>query len=200
VYKVQKKSTKILYALKILCKQDLLESVKDASEVDLEVKMLAAVHHPFIVSMDYSFQTYEHAFIAMELAQGGTLYSVAGMLRADVLSELQMRFYIAEIVEALHYLHGIGLIYRDLKPDNVLIDLNGHVKLADLGGVTDTGGGVIRSDGAPRELGPAYHCESVAPVYKVEHLDKPRKRKSFLGTRRSVSFIACALLPLQYVV
>jgi serine/threonine protein kinase len=189
VYRVGKKSTRTQYALKIMPKQKLLYSyLDDYNSVVSEVEMLVAVRHPFIISMDYSFQSSQFAMIAMELAEGGTLVSVLTMLKTTVLTESQMRFYIAETAEALHYLHGIGLIYRDLKPDNVLIDINGHVKLADLGGMTDTNGGAKFASFASPFAGkdkdhrrdPSFRA---ARVYKAEHLDQPRRRTSYLGTR-----------------
>jgi serine/threonine protein kinase len=186
VFKVRKVSTGMMYALKIVPKGHLLRSADTI--VDLEVKILAAVRHPFIISMDYSFQSPQFAFIAMELAEGGTLWSVLKMLQANALSESQVRFYVAEIVEALHYLHGIGLIYRDLKPDNVLISSSGHVKLADLGGVSDTSGTVIHSsekmdDQDKNKMLNAYSCGAAEPVYKAEHFTVPQRRRSFMGTR-----------------
>lgn len=184
VYKVRKKSTKVQYAIKIMPKRKLLQSFGDICElVTSEVTILAAVRHPFIISMDYSFQNSQYAFIAMELAEGGNLRGIPAMLKQAVLTESQVRFYVAEIAEALHYLHGIGLIYRDLKPSNVMIDLNGHVKLADLGGVTDSVGNVLCPDDVEQHnMLYTYTCGVVVPEYKAEHLDKPRKRRSFLGT------------------
>jgi serine/threonine protein kinase len=182
VFKARKISTRAWYAMKILVKSDLLES--SGESVDLEVKTLTAVRHPFIISMDYSFQSPQFAFIAMELAEGGTLQSVPSLLRTATLTEAQIRFYVAEIVEALHYLHGIGLIYRDLKPDNVLICLAGHVKLADLGGVTDACGTVAYSnDEEKKKMLHAYSCFTKKPVYKAEHLEQPLRQKSYLGSR-----------------
>jgi serine/threonine protein kinase len=199
VFKVRKISTKAMYALKIIPKADLLRGSRlraSSFSVDIEVKMLAAVRHPFIISMAYSFQNPQFAFIAMELVEGGTLRSIPRLFNVNKLTELQMRFYVAEIVEALYYLHGIGMIYRDMKPENILIDLNGHVKLADLGGVTDTSGSVSSAAGAeqPKEkksIRNAYSCSGVqaVSVYRPEHLEQPQRRKSFLGTLRSVFFL-----------
>jgi serine/threonine protein kinase len=190
VFKARKISTRAIYAMKILPKGALLRS--NADSVDLEVKMLTAVRHPFIISMDYSFQSPQFAFIAMELAEGGTLWSVLSMLNVKTLTEAQIRFYVAELVEALHYLHGLGIIYRDLKPDNVLISSDGHVKLADLGGVTDTRSPEVCSedeennseDNKGQQLLHAYSCGTKMLEYKAEHLEQPLRQKSYLGTRQ----------------
>jgi serine/threonine protein kinase len=182
VFKVRKKTTRKLYAMKILSKHDLLQDAQDGGDLDLEVKVLAAMRHPFIIHMDYSFQNDQFAFIVMELAVGVTLQSIPDLLKCEVLTESQVRFYVAEIVEALHYLHGIDLIYRDLQPVNVLIDMAGHVKLADLCGMPDVSG----NSGKQRMVN-FGKLGSVMPVYKARHLDEPSKRRCYLGTRGFMS-------------
>jgi serine/threonine protein kinase len=186
VIKCRKRSTAMMYAMKIVGKQKLLEDyADDTSLVTIEVKTLAAVRHPFIIGMDYSFQNATAAFIVMELAEGGTLQSITNYFRDNVLKERHIRFYIAEIAEALHYLHGLGLVYRDLKPANVLLGLDGHVKLADLGGVSDTRADVIRADDDEQGDGAlnVYAYSRAKHVYNAENLSNPVRRRSVLGTR-----------------
>jgi serine/threonine protein kinase len=182
VFKVRKKTTKSWYALKILSKQDLLEDAQGGSDLGLEVKVLAAMRHPFITHVDYSFQNSQFTFIVMELAGGVTLQSIPKLLNCAVFTEPQVRFYVAEIVEALHYLHSIGLIYRDLQPANVLIDSTGHVKLADLCGMIDISGNAICPNTGKQKVVNAGNLDNVLPVYNARHFDKPRRRRSFLGT------------------
>ena len=67
----------------------------------------------------------------MEYLPGGDLMSL--MMKKDLLTEDEARFYISEIVEAVHTLHQMNFIHRDLKPDNILIDKFGHIKLSDFG-------------------------------------------------------------------
>jgi serine/threonine protein kinase len=186
VVKCRKKSTGRMYAMKIVGKQVLIESYADnMSMVTIEVKTLAAVRHPFIIGMDYSFQTANSALIVMELSEGGTLKSITRYFRNHLLKERHIRFYIAEIAEALHYLHGIGLVYRDLKPANVLVGLDGHIKLADLGGVSEaTRKAVIRNDDE-EDVGAlnVYAWTGTKLVYNTENLSEPVRKRSILGTR-----------------
>lgn len=172
--------------MKVIQKQDLLRTYCSQPDmVDVEVKALAALRHPFIVSMDYSFQTPQYGFIVMELVDGGTLATVMQSFRKKVLRESHLRFYVAEIAEALHYLHGVGLTYRDLKPANVLIGMDGHVKLADLGGVTVTGGeDVIRSSSdGPQNVYATSSTSSAAPEFNIDNLTHPARRRTVFGTR-----------------
>lgn len=67
----------------------------------------------------------------MEFLAGGDLMTL--LMRKDILSEEESRFYIAEVIQALESVHALNYIHRDLKPDNVLLDKNGHVKLTDFG-------------------------------------------------------------------
>jgi p90 ribosomal S6 kinase len=177
----------MMYAMKIVGKKSLLESSPDdasASMISVEVKMLRALRHPFIIGMYYSFQTADAALIVMELAQGGTLQSITRFFKDGLMKESHIRFYIAEIAEALHYLHGLGLVYRDLKPANVVICRDGHVKLADLGGVSDA-----KSDLQPTDdrdvsgMLNLYTYTGTKFVYDAENLSNPVRSKSVLGTR-----------------
>ena len=102
-----------------------------------KIKVLAALHHPFMIGMYYSFQTPKFCLIAMEVVRGGSLDNIYSNFSISVLDETQMRFYAAEIIEALHYIHGFGMVYQCLNPANVLISKSGHVKLADFGGYLD---------------------------------------------------------------
>jgi serine/threonine protein kinase len=184
VFKARKKTTKVLYALKILAKDDLLKEAVGGGVVDLELKELKSIRHPFIIHMEYSFHTPKLAVIVMELAEGGTLKNIPAMLSRTVLTESQVRYYVAEIVEALHFLHSLGFIYRDLKPTNVLIDKTGHVKLADLAGMSDSSGRVAGLEKRTRGPLSAYACGGEAPAYRA---DTPLKRKSVFGTRGFMS-------------
>jgi len=92
---------------------------------------------PFLVQLKYSFQDLEKLYLVMEFAQGGELYTK--LKKAKKFSEDVTRFYAAEILLALDYMHNVlNVVYRDLKPDNVLLDNKGHVKLADFGLSSDT--------------------------------------------------------------
>lgn len=137
----KKKSTGKHYAMKIQTKLGLLDSFKDDPyKVCLEKDVIASLQHPFIVNLYYAFQTPSLAVMVLDLADAGDLHTCLAQMQGNRLPEDRVRFYIAEITLALAYLHQRGLIYRDLKPQNVLLNSDGHVQLVDLGGIMDDQG------------------------------------------------------------
>jgi serine/threonine protein kinase len=136
-----KKSTGKHYAMKIQTKSGLLDSFKDDPiKVNLEKDAIASLQHPFIVNLYYAFQTPALAIMVLDLADAGDLHSCLAHAMQNKLPEDRVKFYMAEITLALAYLHQRGLIYRDLKPQNVLLNSDGHVQLVDLGGIMDDQG------------------------------------------------------------
>jgi len=137
----KKKSTGGHYAMKIQTKTGLLDCYHDEPQkVSLEKDAFASLQHPFIVNLHYAFQTPALVMMVLDLADCGDLNSCLNNSFNGRLSEDRVRFYLAEIILALAYLHQRGLIYRDLKPQNVLLNADGHVQLVDLGGVMDDEG------------------------------------------------------------
>ena len=96
-----------------------------------ESNVLRRIHHPFIVTFKYSFQTDDRLYIVMDYLSGGELFY--HLSNVDRFEEERAKFYTAEIIEALGYLHDNNIIYRDLKPENLLLDISGHVCLTDFG-------------------------------------------------------------------
>jgi serine/threonine protein kinase len=88
-------------------------------------------HNPFIVDLRFAFQTPTKFYLGLEYLSGGELFY--HMERRGILPLPDARFYVAEIAVALNYLHRISVVYRDLKPENVVLDSDGHVKLVDFG-------------------------------------------------------------------
>lgn len=99
--------------------------------VKVERNILAYTSNPFVVKMYYSFQTKEYYYLVMEYLQGGDCFSLLQMLGS--MDENMAKMIIAETVLALEYLHSHGIVHRDVKPDNLLIDKKGHIKLTDFG-------------------------------------------------------------------
>ena len=138
------------YAMKIQTKKGLLESFADDPwRVGGEKQAFASCHHPFIVNLDYAFQSDTLAIMVLGLASAGDLQKALLEAPDEKLTEERVQFYAAELVLALSHLHQMGLMYRDLKPNNVLLNDDGHVQLVDLGGVVDEDGKVI---GAQHEI------------------------------------------------
>jgi len=130
VYLAQEKSSGRSVALKQIAKAEL-DSGKLVDRVYTEKDILSKISHPLVVGYIGAFQDPKHLYIALEFVQGGDLYS--WLMKRVRLETAETRFYAAEIASVLFYLHQQGLIYRDLKAENILICANGHVKLADFG-------------------------------------------------------------------
>ncbi|MED6182537.1 Phototropin-1 [Stylosanthes scabra] len=96
-----------------------------------EREILDMLDHPFLPALYASFQTKSHVCLVTDYCPGGELFLLLDRQPTKVLKEEAARFYAAEVVVALEYLHCQGIIYRDLKPENVLIQSNGHVALTD---------------------------------------------------------------------
>ncbi|KAF7836372.1 putative serine/threonine protein kinase IRE isoform X2 [Senna tora] len=130
VFLARKRATGDLFAIKVLKKADMIR--KNAVESILaERDILISVQNPFVVRFFYSFTCRENLYLVMEYLNGGDLYSLLRNL--GCLDEDMARVYIAELVLALEYLHSSNVIHRDVKPDNLLIGQDGHIKLTDFG-------------------------------------------------------------------
>uniref|UniRef100_A0A0D9Y1L4 non-specific serine/threonine protein kinase n=1 Tax=Leersia perrieri TaxID=77586 RepID=A0A0D9Y1L4_9ORYZ len=130
VFLAKKRVTGDLFAIKVLKKADMIR--KNAVESILaERDILISARNPFVVRFFYSFTCRENLYLVMEYLNGGDLYSLLRNL--GCLDEDMARTYIAELVLALEYLHSMNVIHRDLKPDNLLISRDGHIKLTDFG-------------------------------------------------------------------
>ncbi|TYJ98823.1 putative serine/threonine protein kinase IREH1 [Cucumis melo var. makuwa] len=125
VFLAKKRTTGDLFAIKVLKKADMIR--KNAVESILaERNILISVRNPFVVRFFYSFTCRDNLYLVMEYLNGGDLYSLLRNL--GCLDEEVARVYIAEVVLALEYLHSLGVVHRDLKPDNLLIAHDGHIK------------------------------------------------------------------------
>lgn len=121
-----------VFALKILRKTDIIR-LKQVEHIKNERNTLAAVAgHPFITTMITSFSDKDCLYMLLDYCPGGEVFSY--LRRAKRFDEETTRFYAAEIVLILEYLHEhLGIAYRDMKPENILIDAEGHLKLVDFG-------------------------------------------------------------------
>lgn len=126
----RKKDTGTIYALKIL-KKDKIEQRNQKTHVKVERNILIEIQHPFIIKMVYAFQTEKKLYFALEYCPGGELFNLLQKKRQ--FSEENARFYIVQILLALEHLHKYDIVYRDLKPENVLLDTDGYVRLTDFG-------------------------------------------------------------------
>ncbi|XP_071442036.1 RAC-beta serine/threonine-protein kinase B [Hetaerina americana] len=126
----REKATGHLYAIKILKKEVIIQK-NEVAHTLTEKRVFQNTSHPFLISLKYSFQTADRLCFVMEYVNGGDLFF--HLSRVRVFPEERTRFYGAEIISALGYLHSKGIIYRDLKLENLLLDKDGHIKIADFG-------------------------------------------------------------------
>lgn len=124
------KSSGEIMAMKIL-KKDVIVAKDEISHTLTENRVLQMTTHPFLTSLKYSFQTADRLCFVMEYVRGGELFF--HLSRERVFSEDRTRFYGAEITLGIEYLHQLGVVYRDLKLENLLLDEQGHIKIADFG-------------------------------------------------------------------
>ncbi|ETE64891.1 Serine/threonine-protein kinase 38-like protein, partial [Ophiophagus hannah] len=127
---VQKKDTGHIYAMKILRKADMLEK-EQVAHIRAERDILVEADGAWVVKMFYSFQDKRNLYLIMEFLPGGDMMTL--LMKKDTLSEEETQFYISETVLAIDAIHQLGFIHRDIKPDNLLLDAKGHVKLSDFG-------------------------------------------------------------------
>lgn len=127
---VQKKDTGKIYAMKTLLKSEMFNK-DQLAHVKAERDVLAGSDSPWVVALYYSFQDSQYLYLIMEFLPGGDLMTM--LIRWQVFTEDITRFYMAECVLAIEAIHKLGFIHRDIKPDNILIDSKGHVKLSDFG-------------------------------------------------------------------
>jgi serine/threonine protein kinase len=141
--------------MKILKKAHLVKR-RQIERTRTERKVLSVVDHPFIMKLHYAFQTEDKLYFVLDYCPGGELFFHLSRFRK--FPERVAKFYAAELLLALGHLHKRGIIYRDLKPENVLLDADGHVKLGDFGlakaGIRHPCEGAISMCGTPEYMAP----------------------------------------------
>ncbi|KAI7885358.1 camp-dependent protein kinase 9 [Lichtheimia hyalospora FSU 10163] len=135
VYLTRFRTTNKYYAMKVLKKSEVVRlkqaSLEHVEHLLWEKQILASVRFPFIVDLFCAFQDNTNLYMLLEYVVGGELFS--HLRRAGRFTNDMTRFYASEIVLAIEYLHSKNIVYRDLKPENLLLDHHGHVVLTDFG-------------------------------------------------------------------
>jgi serine/threonine kinase 38 len=117
-----------VFAMKIMKKSEM-QKKNQIDHIRAERDVLALADNPYVVKLHMSFQDAKNLYLIMEFLQGGDLMTI--LMKYDILSEEQTRFYIAETAIAINSIHKLNYAHRDLRPDNILLDVKGHVKLSD---------------------------------------------------------------------
>ncbi|CAI5764603.1 serine/threonine-protein kinase MRCK beta isoform X1 [Podarcis lilfordi] len=128
---VKLKCTERIYAMKILNKWEMLKRAETACFRE-ERDVLVNGDCQWITTLHYAFQDENYLYLVMDYYVGGDLLTLLSKFE-DKLPEDMARFYIGEMVLAIHSIHQLHYVHRDIKPDNVLLDVNGHIRLADFG-------------------------------------------------------------------
>ncbi|KAJ1941182.1 Serine/threonine-protein kinase [Linderina macrospora] len=157
---VQKRDTGKIFAMKVLRKNDMIKK-DQLAHVRAERDVLAESDSVWVVQLYFSFQDSRNLYLIMEFLPGGDLMTM--LIKYDIFPEDVTRFYMAECVLALEDVHRLGFIHRDIKPDNILIDKDGHIKLSDFG----------LSTGFHRQHDSSYYQRLLDNIHKEHPDDKP---------------------------
>jgi len=155
VFLVREIKTGQMFALKVLRKDNIVKR-NQVEHTKTERSVLGYVKHPFIVGMNMAFQSKHKLYFVLDYCAGGELFFHLGKL--GKFPEHRACFYAAEIILAISYVHTLDIIYRDLKPENVLLDAMGHIRLTDFGlskeGISSSSSGANSFCGTPEYLAP----------------------------------------------
>ncbi|ODH46091.1 AGC/PKA protein kinase [Paracoccidioides brasiliensis] len=130
VHLVQSRHNQRFYAIKVLKKAQVVK-MKQVEHTNDERRMLQRVKHPFLITLWGTFQDVKNLYMVMDFVEGGELFSL--LRKSQRFPNPVAKFYAAEVTLALEYLHDHHIIYRDLKPENLLLDRYGHLKITDFG-------------------------------------------------------------------
>lgn len=130
VYLAELSGTKCYFAMKVMDKASLA-SRKKLLRAQTEREILQSLDHPFLPTLYTHFETDKFSCLVMEFCPGGDLHTLRQRQPGKHFTEQAVKFYIAEVLLSLEYLHMLGIVYRDLKPENVLVREDGHIMLSD---------------------------------------------------------------------
>ncbi|KAL3820849.1 hypothetical protein ACJIZ3_006754 [Penstemon smallii] len=130
VYLAELSGTKCYFAMKVMDKASLA-SRKKLLRAQTEREILQSLDHPFLPTLYAHFETDKFSCLVMEFCPGGDLHTLRQRQQGKYFSEQAVKFYVAQVLLALEYLHMLGIVYRDLKPENVLVREDGHIMLSD---------------------------------------------------------------------
>jgi len=127
---VRHRASAAILAMKKMNKSEMVYK-NQVQHVRAERDVLARADNPWIVELKYSFQDEKYLYLVMEYLAGGDLMTL--LMKKDILTEAEARYYTAQTVAAVESVHMMGYVHRDLKPDNILLDREGRIKISDFG-------------------------------------------------------------------
>ncbi|KAB2601597.1 serine/threonine-protein kinase tricorner-like [Pyrus ussuriensis x Pyrus communis] len=168
----REKTTGHVYAMKKLKKSEMLRRGQ-VEHVKAERNLLAEVDSAYIVKLYCSFQDEEFLYLIMEYLPGGDMMTL--LMRKDILTEDEARFYVGETVLAIESIHKHNYIHRDIKPDNLLLDSHGHMKLSDFGLCKPLGSNSF-PDLSENDISVGRNSNSLSTSHKHSNLPTTPKR------------------------
>ncbi len=153
VYLVQHKDTKNVYALKTMFKSEIVAQKQQMNVIN-EKNVMLQCSHPFILKLYQTFKDPRKLYMLLEFIQGGELFSVIHTNTSDGVPDAQAKFYATGVILAIAHLHNKEIAYRDMKPENCLIDKFGYPKVVDFGFAKSIQGKSFTLCGTPEYLAP----------------------------------------------
>nr|AML78123.1 putative LOV domain-containing protein [Helonias bullata] len=182
VHLVELQGTGEVYAMKAMDKSVMLNRNK-VHRACIEREIYSLLDHPFLPTLYSSFQTPTHVCLITDFCSGGELFALLDKQPMKTFKEESARFYAAEVVVGLEYLHCLGIIYRDIKPENILLQKDGHIVLTDfdLSFLTSCKPQVIKH-ALPK--GKRKSKEQPSPIFVAE---PSSQSNSFVGTEEYIA-------------
>ncbi|CAM8988036.1 unnamed protein product [Rhodiola kirilowii] len=176
------------YAMKVVDKE-VVAAKKKAHRAEMEIKILKMLDHPFLPSLYAQFEASHFSCIVMEYCSGGDLHSLRHKQPHKRFPLNSARFYAAEVLVALEYLHMLGIIYRDLKPENVLVRSDGHIMLSDfdLSLIADSIAAVEFPERSPTAAGAEPRPPPPFACIPIRHPFRSRKVQTITGNQMFVA-------------
>ena len=133
VWKVTHENSKKVYCIKMMTKRDIFEQ-KLINQINKEIGIMYNINHPYSVKLYNHFEDNEKLYLIMELASNGNLYNfIQNNKNQKIKTKEMIKKIIIQVIEIIKYLHSLDIIYRDIKPENILLDKDYNVKLCDYG-------------------------------------------------------------------
>lgn len=167
-----------VFAIKIMKKSEMVKK-NQVAHIRAERDVLALSANEWVVHLQYSFQDDAHLYLVMEYLAGGDLMTI--LMKYDILTDEQTRFYIAETAVAIYFVHQLNYVHRDLKPDNILLDAKGHIKLSDFGLCKDV-------EAPPQPYLEQYKEEAKKPAMSEGEEARGRERSKAAHRERNLIF------------